>query len=305
MKTEKIHSIIERHAATATGTLGVFFKDLHTGETVGWNHDKVFQSASVFKVFVLAELLRQVKEGRFSLEDRFELKLEDKSDGSGVLQVLDCGAQLTLKDYATLMMIISDNTAADFLFKLVGRDNILENVLKPLNLNATKCDLTCRDLIAACFDMEPCFEFGKLDEKIAERNPYMRNGDAYTGALEMNDETSPEDVAKVLELFYRGQWVDKEISRQALDIMVLCQTNGRIPKLLPVGIQVAHKTGTMDRVANDTGIVYTEKGDYILSMFYNGNTASEEEFDSNPHGFFSEDLLAGISLDIYDAFIQQ
>lgn len=296
-----IREVIERNAAGATGKLGVYFMDLSTGAEVRYNAEDVFPSASVFKIFVLAELFRQIGSGRCALEDRYPLKSEDKAEGSGVLQLLEDGAELTLKDYATLMMILSDNTAADFLFKFTGRENIIRNVLEPLHLRATKCDLTCTDLLAACYEIEPGT---RLEESLAARcGRGFRNAPAYTGGLERNDETSPEDAAKVLELLYRGQWISPEWDAQAVKILKQCQTNGRIPKFLPVGTAVAHKTGTMDRVANDVGIVYSPKGDYILSLFYNGNTASEEEYRENDHNFFSENLLAVISREIYDAYV--
>ena len=132
----------------------------------------------------------------------------------------------------------------------------------------------------------------------------MRNAPPYTGELMLNDETSAFDAGKMMECFYNNDWVNDTISKQALDIMRLCQTNGRIPHLLPIGTQVAHKTGTMDRVVNDVGIVYTEKGDYLLSLFYNGNTASEEEYNENTHGYFGEKLLAELSLSIFKEYIE-
>ena len=60
----------------------------------------------------------------------------------------------------------------------------------------------------------------------------------------------------------------------------------------------------MDKVANDCGIVYTAKGDYILCLFYNGNTASQEEYDANKKGRFSDGLLAEISKEIYAAYME-
>lgn len=300
MNINSIQEIIARHAAGVTGKFGAYFCDLQTNEEAGCRAEEIFPSASVFKVFVLAELFRQVSCGQCGLEERYPLKGEDKAQGSGVLQLMDEGAVLTLKDYATLMMILSDNTAADFLFKFTGRDNILRNVLQPLGLEATKCDLTCADLLTACYDMAPQ---ENLEKKIACKRPYLRNAPAYTGGLELNDETSPADAGKMLKLLYHGRWVDQNWDSQAMDILKQCQTNGRIPKYLPVGTVVAHKTGTMDRVANDVGIVYTPKGDYVLSLFYNGNTASDEEYQKNDHNFISEDLLATVSREIYDAYV--
>lgn len=302
MNISSIQEIIERNAASVTGKFGVYFCDLQTNEEAGYCAEDVFPSASVFKVFVLAELFRKVSRGQCRLYDRYPLKREDKAQGSGVLQLVDDGAELTLKDYATLMMILSDNTAADFLFKFTGRENIIESVLQPLQLNATKCDLTCADLLAACYEIGP---EENLESAIAKKRPYLRNMPAYTGGLERNDETSPSDAAKVLKLLYHGQWIDKEWDSQAMQILKQCQTNARIPKFLPVGTIVAHKTGTMDRVANDVGIVYSPKGDYVLSMFYNGNTASDEEYRENDHNFISENLLATVSREIYDAYVMQ
>ncbi|MBR0051446.1 MAG: serine hydrolase [Firmicutes bacterium] len=296
MKITNIKQIIEAHACRGTGSLGVYFKDLQTGETAEYHAEEPLQSASVFKVFVLAELFRQIKDGKHTLQDRYPLKTEDKSEGSGVLLLLDDGMELTIKDYATLMMIISDNTAADFLFKLVGRDNILEHVIRPLGLTATKCDLTCSDLVAMCFEMDP----GEtILERFARGGLNFRNTPPFTCGMEMNDECSVKDVSKVLELLYHGEWMGRELDDEALAILKSCQTNARIPKYLPKGTVVAHKTGSMDRVANDAGIVYTPQGDYILSMFYNGNTASAEEYESNDHAYFSEELLAHLSEAIY------
>lgn len=300
MIIDSVWEAIQRRAATVTGKLGVYFKDLSTGECCALCGNEVFPSASVFKVFVLAELFRMVDAGRFRLSDRFPLKDEDKSEGSGVLQLLDSGIELTLKDYATLMMILSDNTAADFLFKLAGRDEIKAYVLDELELSSTKCDLTCSDLIAVCYGMKPGEE---LSYCIGHTPPFLLNTAPYTGGLERNDETSPQDISRMLELLYQGKWVSRAADSQALDIMKLCQTNARVPKYLPRGVAVAHKTGTMDRVANDAAIVYTEKGDYILSMFYNGNTASEEEYRSNCNNLVGDELLANLSRDIYDIFV--
>ena len=300
-----IQQIIDRAAASTTAPLGVYFKNLATGEEAGCNRDAVFPTASVFKVFVLAELLRRWRREGLSLGARLPLLPDGRSEGSGVLAMLGDGLALSLLDYAHLMMSISDNTAADTLFLLLGRDAILENVLKPLGLAKTKCDLSCRDLIAVSYMAPTGRPYGEFDKWCAENRASfgenwagLRNAPAYTGALERNDETTPAEVAKMFEAFYRNEWVDAEASAKAIEIMLKCQTNARIPRLLPIGCRVAHKTGSMLRIANDAGIVYTPKGDFILAAFYNGNCASEEEFAANAKGTFGDDLIARLARDI-------
>ena len=295
MNIEAIRRIAEKYDAKTTGDLGLLFTDLKTGETVTVNPDKELPAASTFKVFLLAEFLRQCEEGKYNLMDRHELKEEFVSPGSGVLCDLIPGMNLTLLDYARLMMMLSDNTATDYLYSLTGRDNIKNNVIDAFGLSRTKCDYPCKLLIETYFD--------PAHKKVAgERN--WRNTDYYLCLTATNDSTSPNDMAKVLKMAYDKTLFSPWVSEQMIDIMKRCHTNSRIPKELPRDVEVAHKTGTMDKVANDCGIVYTEKGDYMLCLFYNGNTATQEEYDANVKGRFSDGLLAEISKEIYAAYME-
>ncbi len=295
MNIEAIRRIAEKYDAKTTGDLGLLFTDLKTGETVTVNPDKELPAASTFKVFLLAEFLRQCEEGKYNLMDRHELKEAFVSPGSGVLCDLIPGMNLTLLDYARLMMMLSDNTATDYLYSLTGRDNIKNNVIDAFGLSRTKCDYPCKLLIETYFD--------PAHKKVAgERN--WRNTDDYLCLTATNDSTSPNDMAKVLKMAYDKTLFSPWVSEQMIDIMKRCHTNSRIPKELPRDVEVAHKTGTMDKVANDCGIVYTEKGDYMLCLFYNGNTATQEEYDANVKGRFSDGLLAEISKEIYAAYME-
>ena len=295
MNIEAIRRIAEKYDAKTTGDLGLLFTDLKTGETVTVNPDKELPAASTFKVFLLAEFLRQCEEGKYNLMDRHELKEAFVSPGSGVLCDLIPGMNLTLLDYARLMMMLSDNTATDYLYSLTGRDNIKTNVIDAFGLSRTKCDYPCKLLIETYFD--------PAHKKVAgERN--WRNTDDYLCLTATNDSTSPNDMAKVLKMAYDKTLFSPWVSEQMIDIMKRCHTNSRIPKELPRDVEVAHKTGTMDKVANDCGIVYTEKGDYMLCLFYNGNTATQEEYDANVKGRFSDGLLAEISKEIYAAYME-
>lgn len=298
MKIDNIRAIAEKYRDSVTGNLGVGFTDLKTGESFSLMGDDEFPSASTFKVYILAELFRQAQEGKFKMSDRHVLTDEVKSIGSGVLYNLQAGLSPTLQDYATLMMIISDNTATDFLFDFVGRDNIKKNVLEPLGLSKTKCDYPCKKLIAIYYEAEGPETFSDNFEKS------YRNTPGYLCQTPENDSTSPNDMMKILKLVYEKKLFTPWVCDEMLNIMKQCQTNTRIPKFLPGNVEVAHKTGTMDRVANDCGIVYSPKGDYILTLFYNGNTATEEEYNKNMHGIMSDALLADISRDIYEEYVK-
>lgn len=294
MNIQAIRAIAEQYQAKVTGTLGVAFTDLKTGQGFTINGQKELPTASTFKVYLLAEFLRQCEEGKFALTDRHELKAQFVSPGSGILDELQPGLNLTLLDYARLMMMLSDNTATDYLYHLVGRDSIRKNVIDAFGLDKTKCDYPCKQLIAAYFDPA---------KKTGEGRCWLNTED-YLCTAPLNDSTSPENMEKVLHMVYDNTLFSPWVSQQMVDIMKRCHTNSRIPKHLPRGVEVAHKTGTMDKVANDCGIVYTEKGDYILCLFYNGNVATAEEYDRNVKGSLSDSLLADISRDIYAEYVK-
>ena len=225
MNIEAIRRIAEKYDAKTTGDLGLLFTDLKTGETVTVNPDKELPAASTFKVFLLAEFLRQCEEGKYNLMDRHELKEAFVSPGSGVLCDLIPGMNLTLLDYARLMMMLSDNTATDYLYSLTGRDNIKNNVIDAFGLSRTKCDYPCKLLIETYFD--------PAHKKVAgERN--WRNTDDYLCLTAENDSTSPNDMAKVLKMAYDKTLFSPWVSEQMIDIMKRCHTNSRIPRSCPV-----------------------------------------------------------------------
>lgn len=294
MNIQAIRAVAERYRDTVTGDLGVAFTDLKTGEGFALNADLEMPAASAFKVFLLAELLRQCEAGRFNLMDRHELKEEFYSPGSGVLIDLLPGMNLTLLDYARLMMMLSDNTATDYLYHLVGGENIRKNIIEPYGLTRTKCDYPCKLLIDTYFDSS---------KKVGGERCWLNTED-YRCTTATNDSTSPADMEKTLRLMYQGKLVSPWVSEQMVDIMKRCHTNSRIPRHLPRGTEVAHKTGTMDKVANDVGVVYTDKGDYVLCLFYNGNTGTREEYDANIKGRLSDNLLADISRDMYAEYMK-
>lgn len=76
--------------------------------------------------------------------------------------------------------------------------------------------------------------------------------------------TTPQDIGLFFEKLYNGEIINAEYSQKMLDLLVKQQINDRLPKLLPEGTKIAHKTGDINYFENDGGIVYSPKGDYII-----------------------------------------
>jgi len=124
------------------GTIGIAVKHLQTGEEVLVEGDTLFPTASVFKLPLLVELYRQVEEGHISLDQRLVMTEEAKVPGSGILRELSPGLEMKVRDYITLMMMLSDNTATDMLLDLVGIENVDKN-LRRMGFDKTRVVASC------------------------------------------------------------------------------------------------------------------------------------------------------------------
>src|SRR5262245_39287333 len=108
---ERLRAHLQELVNAFPGTMGVAVRDISTGQTISINGDRLFPMASAFKIPILVEVFRQAEAKRFSLEDRVQLADSDRTLGSGVLTLMSPGLSPTIKDLATLMIILSDNQA--------------------------------------------------------------------------------------------------------------------------------------------------------------------------------------------------
>ncbi len=297
--TEALASAVERHCSSVEAAIGVGYKDLGTGEEFYREGDTAFPAASTFKIPLLFALYAAVERGLLSLEDEHQLSEEELSLGSGLLASLEGRPRLPLSDYAFLMMAISDNSATDLIYRLVGR-KALEETVRGLGLRETRCDLDCDELVrTACsipLDLGPREARERLQTQAVCNEPF------YTDLSGPNNVSCPRDMVTMLSRLHEGRIVSAKASEEMLGIMKRCQTNARIPYWLPEDATVAHKTGTLNAVACDSGIVYHGAGAYVVSFFVNGHNASQEERRRNKEEHLYDRLLADLSRDILNAF---
>jgi beta-lactamase class A len=300
-KTGRTEKRVAEYLKEVDADVGVGFKNLVSGEEFYVKGEKRFLTASVFKVYLLADFYRRVKEGGLNPDVAYKLEDSDRSPGSGVLQYLQSGVELRLRDLAKLMMIISDNTATDMLMRILGKRSVADTV-NWLGLKNTKVSKTTKEHLCDMYDFKdkeawarflglsgPSLNFDgvRLKEefcrnvhKIAGVQPISsyplfeklgidKASKAFTD-LEDNDVTSPRDLVTVFEAFYRGKLFGRGAG-EAMDIMAACETGAaRIKSALPPNAVFAHKTGTVPGVVNDAGIVMVADKKYILAVLVNG-----------------------------------
>lgn len=113
---DQIHEICEGF----DGRIGLAAFNFQTEETIGYQADELFPTASVVKLPVLLTLMQQVEDGLYGLNDPLMLRRADHVGGSGLLQYLSPGLTMPIRDWAFLMMNVSDNLATNVLIDHVG-----------------------------------------------------------------------------------------------------------------------------------------------------------------------------------------
>src|SRR4051812_33712301 len=131
------------------GVMGLAVKDLSSGETFFIHGNEIMPQASSIKIAVLADLYLQAQQGKLKLSDEYVVRKEDLVSGSDIMLGLTPGVtRLTLRDLATMMVAVSDNSATNVLISRAGMENV-NMMLDGLGLHATRLRRQMMDLKAA------------------------------------------------------------------------------------------------------------------------------------------------------------
>lgn len=235
------------------GTCGVIIKNENTGDCLQYNEEVVFPAASIIKLSILLELFKRIEKGEFNLEERIVLKESDKVGGFGVLKELDCDVNLTIKDLATLMIILSDN---------VGTNKLID-ILDMGSINNTVKELGMKDTV--------------LGRKMMDGEAKKRGLDNYTSA---------KDTLTILEAYLNSsKFIELNAKNREtiIDILKKQQCNNKLPLLMPNNISFGHKTGDLPGVEHDAGILFSKIGDIIIIVLTKDleNNAYGVQFNNN------------------------
>ena len=227
--------------------VGVSASHLETGRSYSHNGDAEFESASVIKIAVLTEAMAGVREGRIDLAERWDLTAENKADGSGTLLMLDAGLNPTWNDLAKLMIGPSDNTATNAWITRLSVDAV--------NARMRGLGFTHIRLFGA---------IPWLSQKEEDPSPWKG---FRLGTI------TPNEVSRWMGQVAQGQLLDPASSRRIFEYLDLDPSRLRIARRFPPGDLWAGKTGSMSGVRNDSGILRTKKGRFVLAVFTDGSKA--------------------------------
>lgn len=236
------------------GEISAYYQDLHTGRCWGWNAEADFPAASVIKVPILLAVLQANQAGLLSLDQKVMVEFRHHVGGAGVLFELHDGAEMTVMDLCRLMIVVSDNVASNLLIDLLP-EGAMANLFTQLGMY--------RSVLGRRFMEQP------------------RPGH--------DNRTSAYDMGICMAALARGEILDRSHTNQALSILRRQQFREKIPLMLPPELSVAHKTGELDGVRHDVGLIEVPEQPYVLSLLT----------QRGGHTWDVDRALAELSLSVY------
>ncbi len=209
---------------------GVFFVELESGSYVDLNASSAFPAASTIKIPILIAFFQDVDAGKIRLDETLTIGRDMVAGGSGVLQYQPVGTQLTAQEVANKMMAVSDNTAANMLISRLGGIQALNERFRSWGLTTT----AIRNLLPD---------------------------------LQGTNSTTPKELGSLIALASKGNLVSLSSGDRMLSIMRHTVRNQMLPSGLGSGATIAHKTGDINTMLADVGLVELPTGKrYIIAV---------------------------------------
>ena len=230
---QKLEASIRETDQSLDGVMGVAILDLATGRTLLFHSDEVLPTASSIKIAILAELYHEAQQGQLRLGELYTLQQADIVGGSGIAGMFTSGVtRLTLRDLAALMISVSDNSATNVIIDRIGMENV-NVMLDSLGLTKTRLRRKMMDLKAAAEGRE--------------------------------NVATPHEMMLLLEDLYRGKLLGRELSEDFFKVLSI-HKESYITRGLPEEVRVASKPGELEGVRNESGIVFTGKRPFVISV---------------------------------------
>ena len=231
------------------GSVMLYAKNLRTGRDFGRGAETKVRTASTIKLPILCALESLIDAGKERSDERLVMKADDKVTGSGVMGNLADGTDLTVRNVAILMIIVSDNTATNLILDRITADAV-NDYLDAIGLPLTRSNRKVRG------------DGTKLKDP---------TGWSRAGLIEENKKyglgvTTPREMVRLLELLEQGKVVSPAVSKDVLDILKMQHEREGIARHAPDDVEIASKHGSLDALRSDVGIVYTPGGPIAIAI---------------------------------------
>ena len=295
----KLRAEIVKTSKEVKGQMGFYMKHIESDKSIAIEADKIFPLGSVFKLAVMLETFRQADAGMLSLDERIELETRHYCIGEGLLQYLQPGLKPTIRDLIALMVIATDNTASEMLWKRIGIQRV-NMLIRELGLAKTSIYIPYRESFLMSMgygpykdlsipeaarrwknlsDMErmkalnetereaanlTIEEFRKKYESIYGIKAQLRMKTQRIYDEVFDNVGTPREIGVLLEKVVKHEAVSPESSETILSLLMRQESTTSMSLLLAPEIPVALKSGdTACSVAN-AGVIYVSTNSHVV-----------------------------------------
>ena len=222
-------------AFPARGRIGVLIRDERSGAVVvDRGADEPFESASMIKLGILAVLVADMDGGRLEADAPVEVVEADRAPGDGVLRWLTLPLRWTPRDLAVAMTILSDNTATNALVRILGVEHINDHL-------------------------------AGWGFAVTRSRGFVRSRPPRAPGIGI---TTARECVALLDGLRAGRFADAGTSAWALDVLAGQQDDRSMSRYLAEGVRCAHKSGTVDRLRHDAGVLFDDAGEALVTLAF-------------------------------------
>lgn len=247
---KKLQSQMEEAIKGFNGDIGIYVKNLRTGEIIAINADTVFPAASIVKVPILLGVMDKIEKGELHYDSAHVYRDSLLYEGEDILGSFKDGEKILLKKVIMLMLTTSDNTASLWLQKLAGTGTRINEILDVL---------------------------GFANTRINSRTPGREKNRSIYGW----GQTTPKEIGTLFEMIYQN----KIFSPAACERMM--RSLGRnywdeheAISQIPPYIEVFSKNGCVDAVRSEVLLVNAPNNPYIFCIFTKNNKDTSWKHDN-------------------------
>jgi beta-lactamase class A len=263
---------IRTRIAGFQGVVSVYAKNLDTGAAIGIRESEPVRTASTIKLPIMLAVFDAVARSQAKWTEPLTVTDADKVSGSGVIgSEISTGVPLPLRDVLHLMITMSDNTATNMILERFTADAV-NAYLDRIGIKTTR---SLRKVRGDGTDLKAPAGWSAAG-KLAENQKY---------GLGLS---TPRDMVTILERLYKGDIISPDASREMIAILKRCQDNTGICRRLSA-LPIANKTGALDALRSDVGIVYSKAGPIAIAITIDGMPKTDYTPD-NPGSLLIADL---------------
>ncbi len=264
---------LNQRIAQFPANVSVYAKVIETGREFAVNADQPVRTASTIKLPIMVACYRAVAEGKARWDEKIPVTPEAKVSGSGVIREFEDGTLLTLRDLMHVMIVVSDNTATNLVLDRLSADYVNET-MQQLGFAQTR---SMRKIRGDGSQLKEATGWSKEGEK-AENQRFGIG------------RSTPREMAKLLEMLHAGEIVSPAASQEIIEVLKRQQYKDGIGRRFTdsADIEVASKSGALDALRSDAGLVYHPKGVVSIAVTVDGMSKTDYSPDNAGNLFIGE-----------------